>query len=225
MESKLEKLRQSGQTQVDEQRLHVLDAAEKLFLQKGLENTHMTDIAAQAGITRMTLYRYYPNRDSIAVEIANRLLKRMDAVNDVRPADEIVGEDQLIEFVKQYAQAMIQNFYELRDSYRFFGMFDQLYSDCYPSEEFAALYKQYLLDCHLNKFSGRRILTEYPQGKQIIMALDCVMSFLQKMASRGELLSGEQEIPLDDMLHMFGEMMKGYLDGLADKTLIQCLKE
>ena len=210
--SKLETLRQSGETQVEEQRAHVLNVAEKLFLKNGLESTTMTDIAGQAGITRMTLYRYFPHHDSIAVEVAHRLLKRMDTVNNVRLVDGVKVEDRLITLVKRYAQAMIENFYELRDVYRFFGMFDQLYSEQYPSDEFAQIYKQYLMENDLIQISGQSKLVMQPQGKKIIVVLNCVMSFLQKMAARGDLLAEEQEVPLDDMLLIFNEMIGGYLD-------------
>ena len=70
--SKLDTARQNGAHQVDEQRSSILDAAEALFLQNGLDSTRMIDIAAQAGITKVTLYRYFPNRDVIALEIHAR---------------------------------------------------------------------------------------------------------------------------------------------------------
>ena len=65
----------SGKHQLDEQRTAILDAAEKLFLEAGIENTRMIDIAQQAGITRVTLYRYFANRDEVAVEVHLRFIK------------------------------------------------------------------------------------------------------------------------------------------------------
>ena len=124
----LEAIWWSGETQVEERRAHVLDRAERLFLQTGLENATMTDIAGQAGITRMTLYCYFPNHDSIAVEVAHRLLKRMDAVNNVNLDDGMNEEDRSILLVRRYAQAMIENFYELRDIYRLISVFPR--RDC-----------------------------------------------------------------------------------------------
>ena len=44
---------------MDEQRSSILDAAETLFLQNGLESTRMIDIAAQAGITGPALLTWH----------------------------------------------------------------------------------------------------------------------------------------------------------------------
>ena len=84
--SKLDTGRQNGRHQVDEQRSSILDAAEALFLQNGLESTRMIDIAAQAGITKVTLYRYFPNRDVIALAIHARMMEKIVALIQVNGA-------------------------------------------------------------------------------------------------------------------------------------------
>src|SRR5689334_14270323 len=50
-------------------RTRVLDAAARLFAEKGAESTTMDDIARAAGVGRATLYRRYPDRASIAVAL------------------------------------------------------------------------------------------------------------------------------------------------------------
>lgn len=50
-------------------RTRVLDAAARLFAEKGAESTTMDDIAKAAGVGRATLYRRYPDRASIAVAL------------------------------------------------------------------------------------------------------------------------------------------------------------
>jgi len=40
----------------------ILDAAYKLFLQKGYRHTTMDDIAQQLGMSKKTLYKYYPGK-------------------------------------------------------------------------------------------------------------------------------------------------------------------
>ena len=47
----------------------VIDAARKVFSEKGVENTTMEDIAERAGYTRRTLYAYFRNRDEISLLI------------------------------------------------------------------------------------------------------------------------------------------------------------
>lgn len=47
----------------------ILDAARRLLIKKGIENTSMEDIAAAADYTRRTLYAYYKSRDEILLGI------------------------------------------------------------------------------------------------------------------------------------------------------------
>lgn len=60
-----------------EKRTIFLRAAEKLFIQKGYENTSIEDIVKEAGITKRTLYQYFQNKEdlyyAIALEGAQRL--------------------------------------------------------------------------------------------------------------------------------------------------------
>src|SRR4051794_24576042 len=84
--SKLAAARKTGATQVDARRTDILDAAERRFLRNGLEHTTIADIAEEAGVTRMTLYRYFRDRDTIAFEIAGRMLQRIVSENGTATA-------------------------------------------------------------------------------------------------------------------------------------------
>ncbi len=210
--SRLGEYRQGGKHQVASRRDSILDAAEKLFLRDGLENTAMIDIAREAGITKVTLYRYFPDRDPIAFEIAIRMLKKIAASYD------LPGQDLSPAWLKQYAQAMIENFYPLRDAYRYIGMFDHLYGSQYPNETLAAWYKDQMLSF---KWGGRSFTETHPDPHQrslVVVILNTVMSFLEKMAARGELMGEEQEVPLDAQLSVFKEIIGGYIDRLIETT-------
>ena len=73
--SNSERYRRERAHQVEERRDAIIVAATEMFLEKGLEHTSMLDIANQANISKVTLYRYFPNRDPIAFEVAVRMLK------------------------------------------------------------------------------------------------------------------------------------------------------
>ena len=59
----------------------LLDAAETCLQSKGLSGTTMEDIARQAGVSRATVYRYFPSRESVVsgviVRAAERYLHRI----------------------------------------------------------------------------------------------------------------------------------------------------
>jgi AcrR family transcriptional regulator len=54
----------------------LLDAAHTLMLEKGYAAMTMDDLAARAGITKPTLYRYFTSKETIAVQALVRLIRR-----------------------------------------------------------------------------------------------------------------------------------------------------
>ena len=70
----------------------ILDAAAKLFAQRGVEAVGMNDIARAAGCSRATLYRYFENRDALhtayvhrhAHAVNRRLAERVARIADPR---------------------------------------------------------------------------------------------------------------------------------------------
>jgi AcrR family transcriptional regulator len=209
--SKLEASRLHGKHQVDEQRASILSAAEKLFLQNGLEHTTMVEIAAQAGITKVTLYRYFPNRDVIAVEIHARM---MDWIASGVGVDDT---EVSLETVRRLAQSMIRNFESFRDAYRFMGMFDQLYLDNPPDAALPRWTKNQLISIPLNRAVAVEHIREHPQGNRFIMVISTVIWFLEKLAMRGELTWSDQGVPLEEHLRLFEDMIMGYIDRLTEK--------
>lgn len=53
----------------DERRKNILVTGELLFLERGISNVDMKEIAQKAGIGRATLYRYFKSKKDIALEI------------------------------------------------------------------------------------------------------------------------------------------------------------
>lgn len=53
-----------------EKRATFLEAAERLFIEKGYENTSIEDIVKAAGITKRTLYQYFQNKEDLYYAIA-----------------------------------------------------------------------------------------------------------------------------------------------------------
>ncbi len=201
--SKLAINRQEGKNQVESQRARILSAAETLFLTKGIENTGMSDIAEGAGINRVSLYRYYPDRHRIAFELAALKMKQIVGTIDLTSGDEA-------RTLEQGLLRLVDSFYELRDAYRYLGMFDHLYGSQYPNEELAAWYKQEIFALGWGQVLMRGS-SETMDVARIAMLSNCTLSFLQKLAARGDLLAGEQEVPLDEQLKAYKEMVISYL--------------
>lgn len=59
----------------------ILDAALRLFTEKGFNATRMMDVAKEAGISKGTLYLYFSNKESIFQEVVRqRITPQLDAV-------------------------------------------------------------------------------------------------------------------------------------------------
>ncbi len=203
--SNLEKIRRNGETQVDSQRKNILDSAEKLFLKKGLEDTSMSDIAAEAGITRVSLYRYFPDQPTIIFEIAVRMLKKITLVSDVIEGSEIIV------MIKNVILRMIDQFYLLEDAFRYMGMFDHLYGSSYPNERLSAWYKAEIYKMGWG-FTLAQIGELGIDAGKIAMISNNTLSFLEKMAARGSLIANEQDVSMDQELFFFKEMVSDYFD-------------
>lgn len=58
---------------------HIIEAAIQLFLRYGVKRTGMNDIAAEAGISRQTLYRVFANKDAVLQATIRLLADRVVA--------------------------------------------------------------------------------------------------------------------------------------------------
>ena len=60
----------------NERKTQILNAAETVFNQKGLDSARMDDIAEETGLSKGTLYRYYKSKDELIFAILERLFNR-----------------------------------------------------------------------------------------------------------------------------------------------------
>ncbi len=76
----------SSQTDLkQERRKQILDAAEKVFIQRGFNKARMDDIVAESGLSKGALYWYYKSKDEIILALMDRFF-----------AGEMQVEDELI---------------------------------------------------------------------------------------------------------------------------------
>ena len=60
----------------EERRQQILDAAEKVFFSKGVAAATMDEVAAEAELSKGTLYLYFKSKDEIILSIFERLFSR-----------------------------------------------------------------------------------------------------------------------------------------------------
>jgi AcrR family transcriptional regulator len=69
-------------------RAELAGAAWKLFGQRGYEATTVTEIAAAAGVSRRTFFRYYSSKEDVLVEATDEFAEAVLASMAARPLDE-----------------------------------------------------------------------------------------------------------------------------------------
>jgi AcrR family transcriptional regulator len=66
--------------------------AQDLFLEQGYDSTTVDQIAAAAGMSKRTFFRYFPSKDDLVIGKYDLFADRMAEALDARPADEPVWE-------------------------------------------------------------------------------------------------------------------------------------
>ncbi|TQR18843.1 TetR/AcrR family transcriptional regulator [Psychrobacillus soli] len=56
---------------------HIVSAAERLFLDRGLDSVQMQDVANEAEVGIATVFRYFPKKDKLIVAVAIQNLERI----------------------------------------------------------------------------------------------------------------------------------------------------
>ena len=70
-------------------RNQILDAAKKVFAEKGFHPTTIKDIAREAGIADGTIYNYFENKTALMLGILDRLNESDQRVQDFEKLDEV----------------------------------------------------------------------------------------------------------------------------------------
>jgi AcrR family transcriptional regulator len=60
----------------------ILDIALELLLEQGIRKTSMDEVAARAGVTRVTIYRHFRDKEELVRAVFMRLAEGIERVND-----------------------------------------------------------------------------------------------------------------------------------------------
>jgi AcrR family transcriptional regulator len=219
--SVLSRLRDDGIHQSDDRRESIVASAEVIFLRQGLEHASMRAIAEQAGITPVTLYRYFPDKHHLAFEVAARMIRRIVLVS--ADGTEAFRDGQLtgsifsdVGIFSQICLNMIDRFELLKSAYQYIGLFDHLYARAYPTEDLATWYRNELLMAlgheprRYDPLANSAGSASERQQIQVTV-LNTIMSFLEKMAARGTLMAGEQGVLLQQQITFFRRFIESVI--------------
>jgi len=87
------------QHRIEENKIFILKAAEKIFAQKGFSLATMDDIAEEAQFSKATLYRYYKSKSEIFFEIIYKSFEEVLQNTKKIKKEEISSEKKLRELI------------------------------------------------------------------------------------------------------------------------------
>lgn len=155
------------------------------FAEKGILSTEMKEIANKVGIGRATLYRYYPNIESIAYVVAADYMKELTNFSTSFDYSGINGYNSLLECQKSFFE-----FWNSRkDVLSFFIHFDAMYPSPYPDTPEAKSYVNELIhlyeitDNFLNKgISDGSIKNETDIKESYSIISQAIVGYIQRAA-------------------------------------------
>jgi len=204
--SKAARNRINGVHQIEKQKQEILKAAEKLFLQNGIENTKMTDITREAGITKATIYRYFPNREEIAVQVQMKMLEKMSSILGVNMSE------LTIENTRRIVKNMIEKFDELQDALRFIEYFDRAYLNNSYESSISKEARERVCQFFWGDSEIENNLSKDQYYKKIVMLTNAVTFFCGGLALRRNLYWSIPGVEISETMNLFEDMLVTYLD-------------
>ena len=87
-------------------RERILKASRRLFTSEGYEETMVEDIAQRAGVSKATVYNYFPNKESLLIGTVNEVLAEAEAELTAAAAGN--GEQKLRRVMKTFIVASMK---------------------------------------------------------------------------------------------------------------------
>jgi len=97
-------------SQLGESEVKIIEAAKQVFLEKGLENAKMQDIADTAGISRTALNYYYRTKENLFYKIIEEILEGIiPHFESLLSKDTLSFQERLLGIIDVYADFLSRN--------------------------------------------------------------------------------------------------------------------
>jgi AcrR family transcriptional regulator len=123
----------------EKQRRHILDSAQLLFDQHGIDRVTMADIIAASGLMRSTIYHYFPNKDEIVWAIVQEILEQSTSTMSQLHQG---GSGSALAAIAAILKHMEDELVAHPEQVRFMAQFDALYARNWSAERLLALEAQ-----------------------------------------------------------------------------------
>jgi AcrR family transcriptional regulator len=197
------------------QREKILEVAEELFIEKGIEPVTIADIAAASRLTRATIYKYFANRKEIAFEIFKTIISGWHE-RDKREVWSHPGNgyQRIEKFLTSFCDYLLQ----FPKETRFVAEFNYLYAKEWPTSQVLETLQQSLNeDRHLVVKSVRQGIADGSLRPDLDPALmvaaiyNLNSSLLGRLGQMGIKLQEEYGISAE---RIFNEIYRIFINGI-----------
>ncbi len=218
MQTNQERYQEERKQLAEQRKLAVLHTAKQLFLEKGITKVSMNDIMTHAKVSRGTLYSYFSNITEIIFAIESLITK------DMFTGARIIENQSFYDSVQNSLFHYIDHFYEYEETLRFMGMFDHIYRDhnsnAKQNDQAQPEYITYhaMISQTWQNWIRDNNDTSHKERSRLLALANMVMSYLQKLASRGSLLEKNQLISVDNQLEQLKHIVSLCIKGLIEES-------
>jgi len=196
----------------EKRRTDIIAAAKKIFFARGFNDTTMDEIAADAELSKGTLYLYFKNREELVYTI---MYESMEIIkNMIEEALEKGGP--AIEKLKNIAKMIPEYYSRYSDFFEFTGNFDYRVSSMSMADTTAFQCSQ-LIDEIIEVFisilkegiKDGSIRSDIELEKTAILYANMVTSLLQRVSTMGKIFNQRGNYKPQDLIeHMLNIMIK-----------------
>jgi AcrR family transcriptional regulator len=198
----------------ERQRRRILDAAWKLFDERGIDRVTMAEITSTAGVQPSTMYQYFANKDDIVWELLRESMQEGSgcAMQAFEAAPNALARlSALLQFM---ADELVNNPVKIR----FMAQFDAMYARDWPAERLITLESQinpggfqFFTDLIKDGIADGSLRSDLDPNLTMHAAMNAIIGTQRRLASLGDKIEQEYGKPIDSL---FRETVRVLLLGL-----------
>jgi AcrR family transcriptional regulator len=198
----------------ERQRRRILDAAWRLFDERGIDRVTMAEITLASGIQPSTMYQYFANKDEIVWALLSESLQESSG-RAMQICDEAPNAfDRLTALLGFMADELANNPVKIR----FLAQFDAMYARDWPAERLITLEAQInpegfqvFTDLVREGIADGSLRSDLDPGLTMHAVFNAVIGAQRRLASLGNKIEQEYGKPIDQL---FRETIRVILLGL-----------
>jgi AcrR family transcriptional regulator len=203
----------------ENQRDWILNIAEDLFIQNGIDNVTIGEIAEASRLTRATIYKYFANKELIAQEIF-KVVTRGWVERNERDVWHVEGSGyaQIERFLTSHFNYLFQTPREAR----FVAEFNYLYAKKWPAETVKKLFletlgveREHIGDCIRRGQADGSLRGDIDAELMLAAVFNFNSGMLSRLGEMGNKIEGEYGL---DVQVIFSQICRVFLDGLKTQS-------